>query len=503
MILIKRQTAISGMVVLCLIAGTVVTATDWPTHLQNNYRSGASQEYLSTPMELAWRYQAPSAPEPAWTEAPAAHDYLHNWFDLKPRQNFDTCFNTTMANGRVYFGSSTTGEIVCLSLATGKRVWSFFTDGPVRFAPTIAGNRVYGGSDDGVMYCLEAHTGNLVWSERVGNEDRIWGNGHPISVWPVRSSILVQNGSVYWAAGLFPQEKMYLCKRNALDGRDGWTVNVPLPPQGYLLATRQTLIVPSGKTYPMMFELTTGKFIDYLYQSKRDGGAWAIVLPDGQRIVSGPTVTGSANLYESTQPAFITKMNYANCLIADSHAFYYNTNTHLGKIGITDKTKLWHTKKACPYALVMDQQSIYAGGEGEFTVFDKSNGQERWSAPVLGKVYGLAIANGMLLVSTDQGCVYAYQATHPSLSCPTGCVTGAGTATVNTTLHATGDSPCKISLNDNDTPSGRFAHQMEIRFSGYTGKETLSKVPVLIRLHDDLAGFHYRDLHYPSPTFAP
>ncbi len=271
------------MVMLYSLTGSLATAKDWATHLQNNYRSGVSQEYLSVPMTLAWNYQAHSAPEPAWTEAPAIHDYLHAWFDLKPRQNFDFCFDTAIANGRVYFGSSATGEIVCLSLATGQRLWSFFTGGPVRFAPTIVGNKVYSGSDDGALYCLDAQTGALVWSERVGGEDMIWGNEHPISVWPVRSSVLVQDESVYWAAGLFPQEQLYLCKRNAVDGREGWTVNIPLPPQGYLLATRQMLIVPSGKTYPMMFELNTGKFVDYLYQNKRDGGAWAIVLQDSNR----------------------------------------------------------------------------------------------------------------------------------------------------------------------------------------------------------------------------
>jgi len=414
--------------------------------MQNNHRSGVSQAHLSVPMTLAWTYQAAGAPAPAWTESPATHDYLHDWFDLKARQSFDVCFNTSIAKGRVYFGSSATGEIICLDLATGQRLWSFFTDAPVRFAPTIADNRVYSGSDDGVMYCLDAQTGARIWSERAGDDDMIWGNEHPISVWPVRSSVLVQDDCVYWAAGLFPQEKMYLARRNALDGQGGWTVDVPLAPQGYLLATQQTLIVPSGKTYPMMFALDTGKFIDYLYQSTRDGGAWAMVLPDGQQVASGPTVMGSTNVYASTQAEFITKMKYANCLIADGQAYYYNTKTFLGKISSTDQTKLWHTQKACPYTLIMDQQHIYAGGDGEFAVLNKTDGQVLWSASVSGKVYGLAIADRTLLVSTDQGSIYAYQANLPSLSHLSGSVTGVSTATVTATLNDTGGSACRISL---------------------------------------------------------
>jgi len=653
------------LVIFFSLATTLVTAQDWPTYMEDNHRSGVSQAYLSVPMTLAWTYQAPSVPEPAWTESPATHDYLHDWFDLKARQNFDACFNTTIAKGRVYFGSSVTGEIICLNLATGQQVWSFFTDAPVRFAPTLASDRVYSGSDDGVLYCLDARTGTLIWSERAGDEDMIWGNEHSISVWPVRSSVLVQNGSVYWAAGLFPREKMYLCKRNAADGQGGWTVDVPLAPQGYLLATQDALIVPSGKTYPMVFDMNTGEFIDHLYQSTRDGGAWAIILPDGQQVASGPTVTGSTNLYESTQREFITHMKYANSLIADDQAYYYNTDSYLGKISRTDQTKLWHTEKACPYAMIMDQQYIYAGGDGEFAVFNKADGQVLWSAPVSGKVYGLAIAGRTLLVSTDQGGVYAYQAHLPSLSHPSGIITGPGTAKLTAMLQDTGGSTCRVflwyglengaldeslwqhridlgsyeqsasvqgrlenlqanrlyycsikaqnesgqvwlepvclmtaplevlvepahidespsrvnfqirrpawaadcdmqinyrlggsasvtsdyqvpteklvlragqteihlpvdiqedltrediesicfqfepgryqvtpqnqavlSIRDNDTLSGHFAHGMKMQFSGYDGQDILSDVPVLIRLRDGLAGFHYADLHY-------
>lgn len=434
------------VIVICFCTSAWAMEGDWPTHLQDNHRSGVSPAYLSVPMRLAWTYKAPTAPEPAWTESPAIHDYLHDWFNLKPRQNFDACFATTIARGRAYFGSSVTGEIVCLSLADGKRLWSFFTDGPVRFAPTIAAKRVYCGSDDGFVYCLDAQDGSLVWSERAGGADMIWGNEQLISVWPVRTSVLVQDGSVYWAAGLFPREGLYLCQRNAGDGQDGWTVDVPLPPQGYLLATHERLFVPSGKTYPMMFTLNTGEFIDYLHESTRDGGAWAIILPGKQQLASGPTVTGSINFPGSSQPGAITKMKYANCLIADDQAYYFNTNTYLARIDVGDRSKLWHTERVCPYTLVMDQRHIYAGGDGEFSVLNKSDGRVLWSAPVSGKVYGLAISKQMLLVCTDQGHIYAFQATLPALSQLTGVVTGTETASVTAKLHAPGDSPCRVFL---------------------------------------------------------
>ena len=74
-----------------------------------------------------------------------------------------------------------------------------------------------------------------------------WGNGRLISVWPVRSSILVDGDSVFWTAGLFPREGMYVCKRNALDGTGGWTKPAPRPSQGYLVAGSKALYAPGGK----------------------------------------------------------------------------------------------------------------------------------------------------------------------------------------------------------------------------------------------------------------
>lgn len=394
---------------LALLFCSFGLAEDWPTRAHDNYRSGVSGGTLSLPLGLVWEYTPASPPAPAWTESPAVHDYYHGWYNLKPRQNFDFCFDVAVVDGKVYFGSSTTGEIICLSLADGQRLWRFFTDGPVRFAPSLWDGKLYAGSDDGVMYCLDAVTGAQIWSERIGADQRIWGNEQVISVWPVRSSALVQDGAVYWAAGLFPEEGMYLCCRNAGDGTGGWTLEVALPPQGYLLATRNLLLVPSGKTYPMVFGLADGRFCECLRHTSRDGGAWGIVLGSGEQLVSGPTVEGHANIYDSETREFIAAVDEANYLISDGRAVYFNSNTHLTKMGRIRKAELWRIEESYPYAIIMDQSSLYAGGDGGFAVFDKTDGKKLWSAAVTGKVYGLAISDGCLLVSTDEGKVYCYR----------------------------------------------------------------------------------------------
>src|SRR5207237_86541 len=71
--------------------------------------------------------------------------------------------------------------------ATGRELWSFGTDGPVRFAPAIwradggdstpaapssrGAATVFVVSDDGYLYALSASEGRLLWKRRGGPQD--------------------------------------------------------------------------------------------------------------------------------------------------------------------------------------------------------------------------------------------------------------------------------------------------------------------------------------------
>jgi outer membrane protein assembly factor BamB len=71
-----------------------------------------------------------------------------------------------VGNELAYFGSSADHAVRALELATGRERWSFFTEGPVRFAPAIHGKKIYVASDDGTVYCLDGLTGKLYWKFR-------------------------------------------------------------------------------------------------------------------------------------------------------------------------------------------------------------------------------------------------------------------------------------------------------------------------------------------------
>ena len=145
-------------------------ASDWPTYQRDNSRSGVAGESLLTPFTEGWVHRSKHEPRPAW-RGEAKWDGYNKVYDMKSRQVFDYAYHTVIANGLLYFGSSADDKIYCLDAKTGKEKWIFFTEGPVRLAPTIADGRVFVGSDDGHAYCLDAATGKLIWKTRLGPKD--------------------------------------------------------------------------------------------------------------------------------------------------------------------------------------------------------------------------------------------------------------------------------------------------------------------------------------------
>ena len=385
-------------------------AHNWPTRLKDVRRGGVTPEQLSLHLEQAWVYTTSRAPVPAWVESPARDDDYHDYYDLKPRQNFDKCFDVAVVGDLVYFGSSNTGAVTCLNAAQGGReVWTFFTDGPVRFAPHVVRDRVYFGSDDGFVYCLNAADGSVVWRERAGpSGDKIWGNQRMISVWPVRSSVLVDGPDVFWTAGLFPAEGMFLCKRNAADGSGGWTVTPTKPHQGYLLATQQFLVAPSGKSSPVVYHRRDGARLGDLQKSRRDGGSWALVTPD-EDIWSGPTVDGQAQRFTKGGKTFVASMAAANLLVVAGPFAYYCDDSSIVKKGLKDYSVEWKAAHAGCGALIIAGNYLFVGGATQVMTLDAATGGRLWAAPVDGNIYGLAVAAKRLYASTDKGSVYCFE----------------------------------------------------------------------------------------------
>lgn len=223
-------------------------AQDWPTYRYDNARSGISGEAISVPLELDWVYQSRQAPMPAWPE-PAERDW--NWAPdelLKPRVIYDRALHVVSAGDKVYFGSSVNDKVYCLDAKTGDEVWSFFTEGPVRLAPTVYEGKVYVGFDDGFVYCLGADDGSLIWKYKAAEEDvQIPGNERMISLWPVRSSVMIHEGKAIFCAGFFPTQGVYFVSLDAGNGSVKNKEKIGATSQGYLKIQDGKLFTPTGR----------------------------------------------------------------------------------------------------------------------------------------------------------------------------------------------------------------------------------------------------------------
>lgn len=279
-------------VLVCSITSASAVA-DWPTYRHDVMHSGVSPESLHGNLSLQWTCVPMHPPKPAW---PAPSEEM-------PRMHTDNVFHVAVANGCVFFGSSVTNEISAIDAASGALSWSFITEGPVRFAPAVHNGRVYAGSDDGYVYCLNAGDGTLIWKYRPGpSDEKVIGNERLISLWPVRTSVLVDQDVLYCGAGVFPYEGIYICALNAEDGSVVWKNDTigdrahelsfgGISPHGYLLASEDRLYVPAGRAMPAAFSRRTGEFLFWASPGGKQGGTWSLL--HNNQLIAGVDRSGA------------------------------------------------------------------------------------------------------------------------------------------------------------------------------------------------------------------
>ncbi|MEK6233376.1 MAG: PQQ-like beta-propeller repeat protein, partial [Planctomycetales bacterium] len=194
---------------------------DWPTYRRDNHRSGRYPRDLELPLIPLWTHQPDHPPQEAWPGTARSDFWRKRTTPEKPRVTYDKAYHVVAAGDRVLYGTSADDQVVCLRLRTGEVLWRFFAEGPVRLAPTITGDRVLFGSDDGYVYCVSLSDGKLIWKQSAMDSpaERLPGNGRIISKFPIRAGVLVRDGTVYFAAGLFPSQGVWYCSLALDDGR--------------------------------------------------------------------------------------------------------------------------------------------------------------------------------------------------------------------------------------------------------------------------------------------
>ena len=301
----RRLFHLALLTVTCLLTAQV-WAGDWPQFRYDVGRTAASPDGLPANLDLRWTRALP-APRPA--------------FPQELRLAYDASYEPVVVGRTMFVPSMVTDSVTALDTETGSERWRFFAEGPVRFAPVAWKDKVYFVSDDGYLYCVDGGDGSLRWKFRglpEGIPDRkVIGHGRLVSLWPARGGPVLADGVVYFAAGLWPTEGVFVHAVDAESGKAVWSNTdcdrIPksnwdhgvgkeagLTPQGYLAIIGDRLIVPCGTQLPAFLDVKTGELQTYTM-----GWGGRLGLPKGCWFVAGigKYLSHAGDLYDITLPS--------------------------------------------------------------------------------------------------------------------------------------------------------------------------------------------------------
>lgn len=345
---------------------------DWPQWRHDAGRSARSPLAVPETLHLRWQRALPPL-RPAFNN---------------PRLQFDRGYEPVVAGKTLFVGSSRDDGVRAFDTDTGRETWRFTADGPVRFAPAAWRDRLFVGSDDGRLYCLDAATGVPVWTfQAVPSNRKVLGNGRLISVWPVRGGPVVADDRVYFAAGVWPMEGVFVYCLDAATGRVVWLNDRTghlygiqphaaeaiggLSPQGYLLVHGDDLVVPCGTALPATFDRRSGALKQFALprQGRLPGGWFAAVDKDkgvvldpdvarqrhedkpwehpGVRGLRSHIVAGDRALSFTAPPEGVSGKVHT-LLIADAKLFVVTEDGLLSAYGGTPGTPIRHAAEAAP-----------------------------------------------------------------------------------------------------------------------------------------------------------
>ncbi len=118
---LDRHPALVMAAALIALSG-VAPAADWPMWRCDARRSATTSQELPGDLHLEWVRELPPL-EPAWPD--------------EPRMQFDATYEPVVAGKTIFVASPQSDSITAFSTDSGETEWTFYADGPVRFAPVV------------------------------------------------------------------------------------------------------------------------------------------------------------------------------------------------------------------------------------------------------------------------------------------------------------------------------------------------------------------------------
>lgn len=156
----------------------------WPAFRGDNGRTGSLSAEIAPQLSSRWKadFGGPSSPD-----GDAAASKLSS---------------ITVAGDKVYVCAVDQHTLFAINRNDGTIAWSFVAGSRIDSPPAIVGGALFFGSNDGFVYCLRAEDGEMAWKFQAAPRIRsVISYNQVESAWPVHGSVLVEDGSIYVAAG--------------------------------------------------------------------------------------------------------------------------------------------------------------------------------------------------------------------------------------------------------------------------------------------------------------
>jgi outer membrane protein assembly factor BamB len=403
--------------ILFLVISSSINAQqyNWPMWRFDHGRSAATPEKLSETLYLQWQIRF-SPREPVWDD-PLNQDLMQ----------FDRIFEPIVYDQKIFLGFNDQDKVIALDINTGRELWHYFADGPVRLPLAANGGNIYFTSDDGYCYCLNANTGDPVWKLNLAPApNKLLGNKRMISMWPARGGIVIKNDILYTAASIFPMMGTFIYAIDANNGRilwknDGTGSNyilqphkspafADIAPQGSFTISGDKLLVAGGRTVPAAFDLKTGEELYYkLAESGKTGGAFTCA---NDRIHFNHHRNRITYMYNSSDGSRI-KTDPGGYPVVEGNNIYFSGKEITASF-LTDSNrleKLWTIDVSAGNDLIKAGDCLYAADTtGSVSAVKIRNGrpEKLWTINTGKPAERLLAANGKLIAVTEDGTIMVY-----------------------------------------------------------------------------------------------
>jgi len=380
--------------------------------------TAASPHELPEELHLQW-IRTYSPREPVW-DNPLNRDMMR----------FDRVFEPVIADGKMFLSFNDADRVVALDVQDASEIWTFYAEGPVRFSPVVYEDAVLFSSDDGYLYCVGAADGELRWRFRGGpSERKALGNRRVISSWPARGGPVLADGTVYFAASIWPFMGTFIYALDAKTGEVQWLNDntsaefrkqphsapsfAGVAPQGQLAVSGDLLLVPGGRSLPAAFDRESGDLKFFDFGGKGQGGAFVAADDHRAFVHTRSRGTMALNLPGGGKASF--QVNEP--VLASETLYTAKASQGTGtppRIEAYDRNNklIWHIEADGTGDLIMAGSRLYAAGSQTLSAIELPGENDAasvaWSIPVDGEVLRLVAASDRLFAVTLDGKIMAF-----------------------------------------------------------------------------------------------